>query len=292
MTHPLHEYIAILEDQGLSKIIAHFDDKDSFIQRRYIYDIRSGPYYICDIEWQEKSKAYLISELRSDEEPTEKLLTKEKYIEEILNGLALRFKNRVRNNYLNLEEKEIKNKSNVLIKELSHLRQSVPKEYLNLNQVIGENLSSLIRFLKGYLNEPHTITYENSLHAKLKWSGRINQLATLFYDLTHETNSLNKSVLEVDNKSLTNFILNNFTDKDGKQLEYNTIYTILTHQFKKAKDRINVAFYIEDDNSQENIEETLVVAKRAKSNLDKKDESGLLPYNLPLKAEKAIRTDD
>lgn len=251
--HPLYEIINLLEEKDLSKMLDHFDDHRAFAERRQFNDAELEPFYICDVEWNENKNHYLITELRSDDEPIEKLVTKEIYISEIFRGASKRFKSRVRNNYLNLEGKEIKNKTDVLVKELIHIRQTIPEEYQQFSEIIKACVTALIMFLKGYLNEPlENIIDESSSHNKLKWHGKINILVTLFCQLEDGSNNLKTKFLKEDRQTLKKFIFNNFTDKEGADLSELSIYKILSDPYKRSKNLITLK-----DSEEEEVERAL-----------------------------------
>lgn len=233
--HPLHEFISLLEDKGLTKLLNHFDDHEAFIERRQFNDAEVDLFYVCFVEWDNIKSCYIMTELRSSDEPNEKLITKENYISEILEGASRRFKTRVRSNYLNLDGKEIKNKSDVLIKELNHIRQTIPQEYQEVNEIIGSHLKALISFLKGYSDDPKAIINDNNTRTKLKWLGKINTLVTLFWELEDGSNNLKKRFLKEDRQTLKKFICDNFVDENGNDLTEITIYTILSKTDKRSK---------------------------------------------------------
>ncbi len=68
-------------------------------------------------------------------------------------------------------------------------------------------------------------TLEN--RQKLIWRGNINKLVTIFYDLTNTELHEGKPILTASPREITNFLLNNFLDKDGNNLSRDTISTIL-----------------------------------------------------------------
>lgn len=235
--HPLHEYFALLEEGRLLELINFYDDRERFIQDKQINDTESSSFYICDVEWKPEENGYLITEI-SSQEPVEKLLTKELYIEEIFKGAEKRFKLRVRNVYLSLTPDQILSKSNILIKELSNLRKNYLSREDALNYVDGY-LAHISKFLNSYSNDESVVVKRDDDGIKLKWLGHINTLATLFYDLNSPSNNLKKKLVDSNVQELTDFILKNFVDANGNTLNRVSIYTFLTHEFKKAKQRFN-----------------------------------------------------
>jgi hypothetical protein len=238
--HPLHEFISLLEDKGLTKMLNHFDDHKSFAERRQFNNAELDPFYICDVEWLGNKGCYVITELRSDDEPIEKLVTKEIYVSDLFEGVSKRFMSRVRNTYLSLQGNEIKNKTNVLVKELNHIRQTIPEEYQPFNDIIRSSVRKLIIFLKGYLDEPLDIINESSTKMKLKWHGKLNILITLFFELADGSNNLKVKFLMEDRQTLKKFILDNFTNKDGSDLSETSIYKILSDPEKRSKNSITL----------------------------------------------------
>ena len=61
---------------------------------------------------------------------------------------------------------------------------------------------------------------------RLQWSGQVNQLVSLFYDLGEKkTNNGQPFILTSSKQNLTNFILANFIDKDGNEISFDTVDT-------------------------------------------------------------------
>ena len=67
----------------------------------------------------------------------------------------------------------------------------------------------------------------DSTQQKMIWRGHINKLATIFYELTNTELHEGEPILTASPQEITNFLLNNFLDKDGNNLSRDTIATIL-----------------------------------------------------------------
>lgn len=78
---------------------------------------------------------------------------------------------------------------------------------------------------------------------KIKWKFQVNQLITLAYDL------MKAQAIDVNEKQLQSFILKNFVDKNGKELNPSTIYTALKdyrpEKRAKGKKRIEISRYLQ-----------------------------------------------
>jgi len=62
---------------------------------------------------------------------------------------------------------------------------------------------------------------------KLPWKGQINVLVDVFLQLTEEYKIKGEPILQADHDTLCDFLIRNFTDKDGNDLSPYTINTIL-----------------------------------------------------------------
>lgn len=60
-----------------------------------------------------------------------------------------------------------------------------------------------------------------------RWNGQVNALVNVFIQLTEETKVAGRPVFEISNDDLLNLILTNFRDKQGKELSFYTIRTLL-----------------------------------------------------------------
>lgn len=81
----------------------------------------------------------------------------------------------------------------------------------------------------------------------LKWNLPVNVLATLFYDLMHQTVEDNLPYLEADTKAVQEMLHKHFVNKEGKKLNKNTIATCLkeSREDKRASEnkKIDVQRY-------------------------------------------------
>jgi hypothetical protein len=60
-----------------------------------------------------------------------------------------------------------------------------------------------------------------------RWSGQVNALVDVFIQLTEEIKISGRPVFEMHDEDLLNFILTNFRDKQGKELSFYTLRTLL-----------------------------------------------------------------
>lgn len=150
-------------------------------------------------------------------------------------------------------------KSEKLIRNIDQATSSNCIKYLyqeetenNLEESNEDNISysrysdiskdSCINLLKDNSNPIHNIrTNQNRASPILRWTGKINLLVSLFYDLTekgiisipnNENSIKNKKVSEVSNRSETimnmvEFLYCNFLDNSGKRLSKDTLRTYL-----------------------------------------------------------------
>ena len=64
-------------------------------------------------------------------------------------------------------------------------------------------------------------------YAPMRWFGQMNVLVDICTQLTEETMIAGKPILQTTEGDLLNFILTNFRDKNGKELSFHTISTLL-----------------------------------------------------------------
>lgn len=63
---------------------------------------------------------------------------------------------------------------------------------------------------------------------KLKFNGNINVLVDVFYQMMEEKISDNKPFIQADIKEIATFLMNNFLDKENRELSESSIKTMLT----------------------------------------------------------------
>jgi hypothetical protein len=66
-------------------------------------------------------------------------------------------------------------------------------------------------------------------YSKMKWNGQLNVLADIFRQLSETEVEPDMPILETTIENLRNFILNNFSDRNGNDLSFHTIRTLLNN---------------------------------------------------------------
>lgn len=79
-------------------------------------------------------------------------------------------------------------------------------------------------------------------HPKIKWLANINVLGTLFYEMLNGQDE-GEPLIQANKADVVQFLLNNFCNKDGKELSKETIETIF--RLEKVDKRANIGDRIE-----------------------------------------------
>jgi hypothetical protein len=120
-------------------------------------------------------------------------------------------------------------------------------------EFFSEDLEELLEDLQAYMNVSIPETNEisitsvpemkSTIYPKIKWKGKNNVLATLFYDLLNGQDN-KEPLIEANKNDVMNFIIENFTDSDGNLFNKSSIttYFSISKDDKRANkgDRIEI----------------------------------------------------
>jgi len=231
MNHPLRFYFELIEKGEIKKITSDFFHVDG-VKLQYFQDYGE----FVNVQWIKSSNKYKISIFKSDNEPNEIDLTLNMYLNDILESENNKIKETIRAEVLHKDQHLQNTFLATLTKEINYLTYLTPNLKSTIVDTIIANLNLLSEFIESY----STVKVSSIIaiqKQKLKWLGKINTLATLFYDLSNEDNNLKKKLIEYDNTILTNFIVQNFVDESGDTFSESTIYTYLNEKRgdKRAK---------------------------------------------------------
>lgn len=135
-----------------------------------------------------------------------------------------------------------------IILEISYLVSTCEgQKQLEKYPVIVETLKSIKGHLQSKYNlaeQAVAVSNKKMNNPKLQWTGKINVLTTLFYDLIFENKEKGITpLIKANSKEIEDFILNNFVDSNGQPFERNTINTNLKpskQNSKRAKGEISI----------------------------------------------------
>lgn len=229
----LKDYFELIEFNKLNSIKSTFYDEELFF-----YECNSKT-TDTELKWLPKENCYNINHPFMGEYK----LNFNGYLGGIVKQHTKNFKLGFRDTIINMLEKEVRDYSKRNINEIKHLVQV--SENINTEgiEVIRSSMHDLLSFLAIYCNNHENQIMNINKNKKLRWLGKINTLVTLFFDLSQDTNNLKTRFIAYNRQELTDFIVNNFTDSEGKDIEASTVYRILDanpYDFKKAKKRIEI----------------------------------------------------
>lgn len=118
--------------------------------------------------------------------------------------------------------------SNLQAKKTLYIDNSINQKYYSqIDDIIGDIIKELQNHKNCYSTSiPVQTTKE--FNYPVQWNENINKLVDIFYQLTEELkNGEKKPLIKTSKSNLANFIVNNFVDKSGHSLNYETINTIL-----------------------------------------------------------------
>ena len=112
------------------------------------------------------------------------------------------------------------------IKEALHLKLPKFNFFVTDIEEMLEELNLYTRIEDISDSNTSKISSNSTNVSKIKWLGRTNVLATLFYDLLHGQDR-GPSLIEATQEDVKNFLMNNFLDADGNDLTLDTIVTYM-----------------------------------------------------------------
>jgi hypothetical protein len=228
--HPLENYFNLIEENGLQLLEEVFFDNDKF-KENLILDYDNLGLDIPEIVWDEEQKVYVIQFKEN-----KSTLSFNGYLTGKLRSYFLEFKRGIRQKRFSLlETDKILDYYKMIQKELYYLMEiikpNVEIAVLNDFFIVKKHLELIDNYLSSYSKiNVFPLVNESKENFKIHWLGNTNLLCGLFYDLSNNDNKLSNCYYKYDRQNLTKFIIANFTDKDGRELSWDTIYTDLDPQ--------------------------------------------------------------
>lgn len=236
--NPLNKYFDLIESDHISIIYSEFHSD-------YNFHSSFDPllYEDHEIYWEVNNNCYALKSISQNK--ILKTFTYREHLNDYLNQYVIEFKTTFRDQIIEKSEKSIFDYTKLLQKEIFNLKSLLDSKQYEAKEVIYTSLKELDIFLSKY-SFGGFIRWEqikNSNNSKIKWLGKVSELATLFSELQAGTSNLKIKLVDNSRQELKKFILDNFVDENNMPFNHETVYRYLDDSktdIKKSKNRIDI----------------------------------------------------